>query len=94
MLPALLLILGFGVVPLIQSLVLSFQRWDLQSQAHPFIGFENYRAALSDSRVWGALQNTGIIVVAATGLEFLLGLGLALLFSGDFKGKRLAMPVL
>jgi multiple sugar transport system permease protein len=93
-LPALLLILGFGVVPLIQSLVLSFQRWDLQSQAHPFIGFENYRAALSDSRVWGTLQNTGIIVVAATGLEFLLGLGLALLFSGDFKGKRLAMPVL
>ena len=37
-LPALLLILGLSIVPLIQSLALSFQRWDLQSQEHPFVG--------------------------------------------------------
>ena len=93
-LPALLLILGLSIFPLIQSLALSFQRWDLQSQEHPFIGLQNYRDALADPRVWGALQNTGIIVVAAVALEFLLGLGLALLFVGDFKGKRFAMPLL
>jgi multiple sugar transport system permease protein len=40
------------------------------------------------------LQNTGIIVVGAVLLEFLLGLGLALLFAGDFAGKRFAMPLL
>src|SRR5215203_4666793 len=79
-LPALLLILGLSIVPLIQSLALSFQRWDLQSQEHPFIGLQNYRNALVDPRVWGAFQNTGIIVVCAIAIEFLLGLGLALLF--------------
>src|SRR5215212_10479213 len=78
-LPALLLILGLSILPLIQSLLLSFQRWDLQSQEHPFVGLQNYRDALIDARVWGALQNTGIIVVAAVVLEFVLGLGLALL---------------
>jgi multiple sugar transport system permease protein len=93
-LPALLLILGLSIFPLIQSLALSFQRWDLQSQEHPWVGFQNYRDALLDGRVWGALQNTGIIVVCAVALEFLLGLGLALLFAGDFKGKRFAMPLL
>jgi multiple sugar transport system permease protein len=93
-LPALLLILGLSIFPLIQSLTLSFQRWDLQSQEHPFIGLQNYRNALVDPRVWGALQNTGIIVVAAVALEFALGLGLALLFVGDFRGKRFAMPLL
>jgi multiple sugar transport system permease protein len=93
-LPAIVLILGLSVFPLIQSLLLSFQRWDLQSQEHPFVGLQNYRDALFDARVWGALQNTGIIVVAAVALEFLLGLGLALLFAGDFKGKKLAMPLL
>lgn len=93
-LPALLLILGLSVFPLIQSLALSFQRWDLQSQAHPFVGLTNYRDALLDPRVAMALQNTGIIVAAAVGLEFLLGLGLALLFVGDFAGKRVAMPLL
>jgi multiple sugar transport system permease protein len=93
-LPALLLILGLSVVPLIQSLALSFQRWDLQSQEHPFVGLQNYRDVLFDPRVWGAFQNTGIIVIAAVALEFILGLGLALLFVGDFTGKRFAMPIL
>jgi multiple sugar transport system permease protein len=93
-LPALLLILALTILPLIQSLALSFQRWDLQSQEHPFVGLQNYRDALLDPRVWMALQNTGIIVVASVALEFLLGLGLALLFVGDFKGKRIAMPLL
>ena len=93
-LPAIILIVGLTIFPLIQSLGLSFQRWDLQSQEHPFVGLQNYRDALLDPRVWGALQNTGIIVVCAVALEFLLGLGLALLFTGDFTGKRLAMPIL
>src|SRR5215216_6834925 len=93
-LPALLLILGLSILPLIQSLLLSFQRWDLQSQEHPFIGLQNYRDALIDGRVWGAFQNTGIIVVCAVAIEFLLGLGLALIFVGDFTGKRFAMPLL
>lgn len=93
-LPALLLIVALTIFPLIQALILSFQRWDLQSQEHPFIGLQNYRDALVDPRVWGAMQNTGIIVVGAVALEFLLGLGLALLFVGDFKGKRFAMPLL
>lgn len=92
--PALLLILGLSIYPLIQSLALSFQRWDLQSQDHPWIGVQNYRDALTDPRVWGALQNTAIIVICAVALEFLLGLGLALLFSGDFAGKKVIMPLL
>jgi multiple sugar transport system permease protein len=93
-LPALVLILGLSIIPLIQSLVLSFQRWDLQSQEHPFVGLQNYRDVLLDPRVWGALQNTGIIVVCAVAVEFFLGLGLALIFVGDFRGKRFAMPLL
>ncbi|MDF2762116.1 MAG: transporter substrate-binding protein, partial [Thermomicrobiales bacterium] len=93
-LPALLLILGLSIVPLIQSLTISFQRWDLQSQEHPFVGLQNYRDVLFDPRVWGAFQNTGIIVVGAVAAEFLLGLGLALLFAGEFTGKRFAMPIL
>src|SRR3954462_10406835 len=93
-LPTLVLIVGLSIVPLLQSLALSFQRWDLQSQDHPFVGLANYRDALFDPRVWGALQNTGIIVAAAVALEFLLGLGLALIFVGDFAGKRFALPIL
>jgi multiple sugar transport system permease protein len=66
----------------------------LQSQEHPFVGLANYRDALLDPRVWNAFANTGLLVVGSVALEFLLGLGLALLFVGDFRGKRIAMPIL
>jgi multiple sugar transport system permease protein len=92
--PAILLILALSVYPLLRSLTLSFQKWDLQSPAHPFVGFANYAAALADGRVWIALGNTWLIVVAAVGVEFLLGLGLALLLVGGFPGKRVVLPLL
>ena len=60
-------ILGLGIFPLISSLALSFQRWDLQSQEHPFVGLANYRDALLDPRVWNAFANTGLLVVARSG---------------------------
>jgi multiple sugar transport system permease protein len=92
--PAVLLILGLGIYPLLYSLTLSFRRWDLQSQDHPFIGLDNFRTALSDDRVWNALQNTLLIVVAGVGLELVLGLGLALLLLDELRGKRLIIPIL
>ena len=92
--PALILILGLSVYPLLYSLTLSFRRWDLQSPEHPFIGVDNFRDALTDERAWGALQNTFVIVGAAVALEFLLGLGLALLLVGNLRGKRFVIPLL
>lgn len=92
--PAVLLILGLGVYPLISSLALSFQKWELQSQDRPFVGLANYREALADGRVWGSLENTALIVVAAVSIELVLGFGLALLLVGEFRGKRVILPLL
>ena len=92
--PAVLLILALGVYPLISSLVLSFRRWDLQSHETPFIGIANYAEAVADARHWGSWANTLAIVVSAVSLELLLGFGLALLLLGDFRGKRLLLPLL
>ncbi|MFM9106706.1 MAG: carbohydrate ABC transporter permease [Chloroflexota bacterium] len=91
--PAVVLVLGLGIYPLIQSLVLSFQRWELQSQDHPWVGLANYREAIGDARVWGAFANTLLIMGAAVTLEFLIGFGLALLLAGEFPGKRFLLPV-
>jgi multiple sugar transport system permease protein len=92
--PAILLILALTVYPFLRSLTLSLQKWDLQSPAHPFVGLANYAAALADARVWAALGNTWLIVVAAVALELALGLGLALLLVGNFWGKRVILPLL
>jgi multiple sugar transport system permease protein len=92
--PAVALIAGLGVYPLVYSLTLSFRQWDLQVPEHPFIGLENYWQALTDSRVWGSLLNTFVIVGAAVALEFLLGLALALLLVRTIRGKRFIIPLL
>src|SRR5688572_20698461 len=94
--PAVLLIVALSIYPLIYSLALSFRRWDLQArnESYPWIGLGNYRDALSDDRVWGALQNTLVILVAAVALEFLLGFGLALVFVGELRAKRFFIPIL
>lgn len=92
--PAIIVIAVLGIYPFVYSLTLTVRRWDLQSPDHPFIGLENFQQALADSRVWGALENTGLIVLAAVAAEFLLGLSLALLLVGELRGKRFVLPLL
>ena len=93
--PTILIIVLLSVFPLIYSLLLSFQRRDLQ---HPnddkFVGFGNFRNALGDDRVWTSLSNTGILVAGGIALEFLLGLVLALIIVDDLRGKRFIIPLL
>lgn len=92
--PAVILLLGLGIYPLVRALTLSFQRWELQSPEQPWVGLANYGEALRDARVWASLQHTLVIVVFAVTLELLLGFGLALLLAGDFPGKRVILPAL
>lgn len=90
--PTIILVVAMTVYPLIYSLRLAFHQWDLQNVGHPFVGLDNFRAALGDSRVWNALRNTMIIVVFGIALEFLLGFGLALLVIDTVHLKRFVVP--
>ena len=92
--PAVVLLLGLGIYPLVRARTLSFQRWELQSPEQPWVGLANYGEAIRDARVWASLQHTLVIVVFAVTLELLLGFGLALLLSGDFPGKRVVLPAM
>ncbi|MCG8355391.1 MAG: sugar ABC transporter permease, partial [Kiloniellales bacterium] len=44
-----------------------------------FVGLENYRNILGDSRFWHAMQLTGIYTFSTVVLQLVIGLGLALL---------------
>lgn len=90
--PTVILVVAMTVYPLIYSLRLAFHQWDLQNVGHPFVGLDNFRAALGDARVWNALLNTMIIVVFGIALEFLLGFGLALLVIDTVHLKRFVVP--
>jgi multiple sugar transport system permease protein len=90
LLPAILLILALSIFPLIFSLVLSFMSWDLSrlEGGLRFIGLKNFATLVSDPRFWNTARNTVYFVVGAVGLQYVLGLGLALLLNQEIYFRR------
>ena len=85
--PGILWVLAFTIFPLLYSLRLSFYKARL-GRPETFAGFENYQRAFSDYRFWDSLIVTVIFVVASVVLTVSLGLGLAILFNREIRGRR------
>jgi len=90
LLPAVILILIFSLFPLFFSLVLAFLSWDLSrlTGGVRFIGLENFITLVNDARFWNTARVTLTFVVGAVSLEYLVGLGVALLLNQDIRFRR------
>jgi multiple sugar transport system permease protein len=99
-LPTQLLLAFIVVFPLLMQLYISLTDWsplDGESWVYAFRawnGFANYADVMTDRRLFEALWRTGLIALVCVPVEFLLGLGLAMLFSDDFAGKRVFYSIL
>jgi multiple sugar transport system permease protein len=85
--PALGLLGGVALFPLLYVIYLSFYRRLLIFDISKFVGLENYRFLLQDERFWNALQNTAYFTGVSVSAQLLLGLGIALLLNRSFRGK-------
>lgn len=83
--PALALMGGIAVYPLLQVFYLSLHRRLLIFDIHRFIGLENYWFLWQDDRFWNALKNTVYFTGVSVLAETLLGLGIALLLNRPFS---------
>lgn len=93
-LPAVTFILAVGIFPLLYSLGVSFVRWDVQVPGQPFVFLQNYQTVFATQRVGNAVINSTIIALAAVSLEFVLGVGLALLFVDRFPGRGVFLSIM
>lgn len=99
-LPAQLLVLFIAVFPLLTQLYISLTDWSPLDgiswwQAYElWNNFANYTDLAVDSRFWDALGRTALVMAICVPAEFLLGLGLAILFMDSFVGKRLFYSVM
>jgi multiple sugar transport system permease protein len=75
--------------PLASAIWYSFLRYYLGGGAPVFIGLTNYVDLLEDSRFWGDLLTTVIIVGASVLLQLLVGMALALALYAATRGVRL-----
>jgi multiple sugar transport system permease protein len=94
-LPALVLLLGLAIFPLIYSLGISFTDWTIQEPERTFIGLENYgNVLLSDSRWQEAMVRTLAMTAVAVTVELALGLAIAHLLIDPLPGKRIIIVLL
>jgi multiple sugar transport system permease protein len=80
-------------LPTLYNLILSFQQTSpatISSLAAPFAGLANYKTTLLQSTTQAALLRTLLFTVGSLFFQFLIGFGLALLFSVRFPLRRLA----
>ncbi|MEU7487042.1 sugar ABC transporter permease [Streptomyces sp. NPDC042319] len=75
--PAVLIIIGLSVVPVVWSLLLSFQANDLVTPSR-WVGLDNYRALVQDPHFGQAVRNTLLYTALYVPLSLVLGLALAL----------------
>lgn len=98
-LPTFIILLAVVIFPVVFLYYVSLTNYEIGMQwgNKIFVGAQNFMRLFSgrDPEFWESLRITLIFVILATGIEFIFGLGIALLFYGkNFKGKSVLLSLL
>ena len=89
--PAVAVLAGVAVVPVLAAIWLSLHRSILVFHEERFVGLLNFRFLFGDARFWSALSTTAYFTVVAVAVELLLGLPVALLLQRGRGSLRAAL---
>jgi multiple sugar transport system permease protein len=93
--PAFIYVLAVAVGPMVQGFLYSFDSYSLiRPGSRHFVGLDNYFALWSDRTARSAAINTFLFTFGAVTIEFVLGLGVALLLWRDDWFNRIALGLL
>ena len=88
--PSVVVVFGIVIYPILRTLYTSLYRVDTPFPGHfPFIGLRNYTFAVAQPEFWSAVERTAYFTIVSTGLELLLGIGVALLLYAPLRGRWL-----
>ncbi len=90
--PAVILLLGWMLVPLTMTLFFSFKKYlplrgDSLERGLDWVGFANYARFISSSSFWPSVQTTLVMVGCVLAVTVVLGILLALLLDQPFWGR-------
>lgn len=86
--PALIFMLAFVGYPIIYNFILSFRDVNVTTFSNPikpFVGLKNYIEIFQDPTLRISIWNTLVFTLGSISIQFVIGLGLALLFNLKFK---------
>jgi multiple sugar transport system permease protein len=86
LLPSLIGLIVFFLIPVLAGFGISFMKWDLLTTPE-FVGLDNYKTLLTDDPLfWVSLQHTLVYSLMVIGIGVPLSLGLALVVNSKIKG--------
>jgi multiple sugar transport system permease protein len=91
-LPSVVILVIVLVYPTIFNLLVSVRQWSWSASAaapKPFVGFDNFMALFRMARFWNAIRVSLLMVFFGLIVQYVLGLGLALLLNEQVKGQRI-----
>ena len=95
LLPAVLVVMVFTIVPLLWTLGASFTNFHLFLHGFQkdvpvlFIGLDNWIGVMTDQFFWHTAKNTIVFAVSTVALELVIGLAVALSLRNITRGQRL-----
>lgn len=93
--PALVLLTIFAIIPYLWTFGISFYDYSVTifGKAPEFVGFQNYETVITHPDIWLRFQNTAKFAVTVVIIEFIIGLGLALMLAERFRGHRIVLTL-
>jgi len=93
LLPNVVLIVVFTLLPLVYALVISFQ--DLDSLGGTsWAGLSNYAKLITDPVFWQSVANTGVFTLFTVPVGMAIGLGIAVLLNGVLPGRAVFRTII
>lgn len=89
LLPSMIVLAVFVFWPILQSIILSLQKWRFGATETTWVGLDNYERLLNDPRVEGAFLNTVEYTAVVVPVTLLLALLLALALNERIPGRSL-----
>lgn len=91
--PTIIGLLVLNIIPIFQTLYLSFFKSGAFGKGNIFVGLDNYKQLFSDPQVWYAVRNTLVYTCLVVPVTTLLALLLAVALNGRLKGKGIYRTV-
>ena len=95
--PALIITIILGVYPMIDTMLISFQSYDLlsiQAEGTKWVGLDNYREILANEKFLQTVSQTVIFTILAVGVSVAIGLFLAQVINADIRGRAILRTVI
>jgi sorbitol/mannitol transport system permease protein len=91
LMPSVVVLLAWMIVPLVMTLWFSFQYYNLvDPTTKGFAGIDNYAYLVTDPDFWVSLENTLILLASVLVITVGFGTLLAVLFNQPFPGRNIA----